>query len=222
MHWNTIPIHVIDFEGSRETGVLEYGIVTLQQGQIQCAHTQLCLPKSAIPDRDTQQHGLKESALKNAEPFENKWDLFNQIRKTGIFCAHSANVEHRFLKNTWPHPSSVPAWPEGNQTTNHWGPWIDTLELYRRIYPGLASYKLMDLVQTFSLEADLNQLAEQHCPKIRKRPHCALFDALASAKLLLQLAHTPGFEMLTAAWLIEYSAASSEAQESTRQQELKL
>ena len=33
------PIHVIDFEGSRQSGIVEYGVVTLHGAEIVAAHT---------------------------------------------------------------------------------------------------------------------------------------------------------------------------------------
>ncbi len=158
--------------------------------------------------------------LKGTQPFDKKWDLFNQLRQSGIFCAHAARVEHQFLKNTWPHPSAAPAWLEPNQKVNNWGPWIDTLELYRSIYPDIESHKLMNLIERFSLHTDLKRLTEKHCPPTRQRPHCALFDALASALLLISLGNTPGFENLTAQWLLGHSAASLNAHQATQQREL--
>ena len=220
VHWNTTPIHVIDFEGSRKTGVLEYGVTTLLNGEIQSTHTRLCASDGKIPDGDIRQHGIEETDLKGTQPFDLEWDLFNQFRQSGIFCAHAARVEHQFLKNTWPHPIAAPAWLEAGKTVNNWGPWIDTLELYRAIFPDSESHKLMELINTFSLNTDLEELAKKYCPQARHRPHCALFDSLASALLLLKLGRTPKFEALTIQWLLQHSAASSEARQATQQREL--
>jgi len=220
VHWYSTPIHVIDFEGSRKTGVLEYGVTTLHNGEIQSTHTRLCASKGEIPDTDIRQHGIEETDLKGTQPFDAEWNLFNQFRQSGIFCAHAARVEHLFLKNTWPHPAAAPAWLETEKTINNWGPWIDTLELYRTIFPDAKSHKLMELINLFSLDSELNKHTKEHCPQTRKRPHCALFDSLASALLLLKLGNTPGFEELTTQWLLQYSAASSEARQATQQREL--
>lgn len=78
----------------------------------------------------------------------------------------------------------------------------------------------MDIISLFSLNSDLEKLSKEHCPKTRKRAHCALFDSLASALLLLKLGNTPGFEELTTQWLLQHSAASNEARQATQQREL--
>jgi DNA polymerase-3 subunit epsilon len=220
VYWNTTPIHVIDFEGSRTTGILEYGVVTLHNGTIQSTHTRLCASKGDIPAREMRQHGIAETALKGLQPFDIEWVLFNNLRQSGILCAHAARVEHQFLKNTWPHPCSAPHWLEAHESVNDWGPWVDTLQLYRLVYPNLKSHKLMDLIHAFSLASELKKLTKTYCPQTRQHPHCALFDALASALLLIALSKAPGFDALTADWLLEHSAASRGARADARQRKL--
>jgi DNA polymerase III epsilon subunit-like protein len=56
-----------------------------------------------------------------------------------------------------------------------------------QLVPGLASYNLMDLIQSCSLEDSLRQAASEHCPPDGAHAHAALYDALA-ASLLLRLA----------------------------------
>ena len=53
--------------------------------------------------------------------------------------------------------------------------------------PHLPSYKLNSLVATMGLQATLDEFASEHCPPERCRYHCALYDALAAAILLLHL-----------------------------------
>jgi DNA polymerase-3 subunit epsilon len=94
------------------------------------------------------------------------------------------------------------------------------LALYRRIYPQLESYKLSDLIGVFDLQRALKTKAEIHCPTGRQRYHCALYDALASALLLLRLYELPEFKELSLRWLILQSASSEAARESMGQQRL--
>ena len=74
----------------------------------------------------------------------------------------------------------------------HWlGPWIDTLTLTRRAYPGLASSALDDVVATFGLETRVRTL----CPG--RDAHDALYDAFACAVLLEHFLGLPGWEHVT-------------------------
>ncbi len=100
-----------------------------------------------------------------------------------------------------------------------WGPWLDTLHLYRRIYPGLESYKLQELVVTFDLQTKLDEHAATLCPAKRRRYHCALYDALASALLYGRLFEESELESASLRWLIMQSASSEGARQSIGQQE---
>ena len=60
------PIHVIDFEGSRQSGVVEYGYVTLEQGVVVDSQTRVCAPVGTISDLDRVQHGISESRAAGA------------------------------------------------------------------------------------------------------------------------------------------------------------
>jgi hypothetical protein len=49
MSWTEQPIFFVDFEGSRASGILEYGVATVVGGQITEARTRL------VPRRRTRQ-----------------------------------------------------------------------------------------------------------------------------------------------------------------------
>ncbi|HAV14555.1 MAG TPA: 3'-5' exonuclease [Opitutae bacterium] len=214
------PIHVIDFEGSRQSGVVEYGVVTLHGEQIEATYSRLCAPVGTISDRDRLQHGISEELAAQEARFDTEWELFAGLRESGPLCAHNVAVEDGLLRNVWPYPRSSPDFLDEGQTTASWGPWVDTLQLYRRIYPQLVSYKLGDLIQLFDLEAALAELAGLYCPEKRGRYHCALYDALASALLLRRLYHEPDLGELTLRWLLVNSAASTASRDALGQQDL--
>ena len=101
-----------------------------------------------------------------------------------------------------------------------WGPWLDTLSIYRRLYPDLDSYQLNALIDLFQLAEPLNQLAQEYCPKERIRYHCALYDALASALLLFRLYSLSELKGLSLFQLFTLSASSASVYNERRQQEL--
>lgn len=214
------PIHVIDFEGSRQSGIVEYGVVTLVGDRIDAAQTRICAPMGTISDEDFRQHGISESVASQTASVDTDWDYFSGLRRSGPFCAHSAAVEDGFLRNVWSYPGEVPDFSEAAPTTTSWGPWMDTLSLYRRIYPQLESHKLGDLIAIFDLQESLDAQAQLYCPKGRHRFHSALYDALASALLLRRLYTLPELGELSLRWLMLQSTSSDLKRENMGQQQL--
>ena len=215
-------IHIIDFEGSPNTGILEWGMVSIQGERILEAKTRLCGTEKSIDTIESQQHGITSELVVECPAFEKDFDLFAKLRKSGPLCAHNASVEDRFLKNTWSYTRQVPDFsnPGENKLLTSWGPWLDTLPIYRRLYPDLDNYQLNTLIHLFSLEETLNALARIYCPKERVRYHCALYDALASALLLQRLFTLKELNNLSLFQLFTLSASSASVYNQRRQQEL--
>jgi DNA polymerase III epsilon subunit-like protein len=65
-----------------------------------------------------------------------------------------------------------------------WGPWLDSRRLAEVAWPDRESYGLGALISTLDLQETLDAIAGEACPANRRRYHCALYDALASALLL--------------------------------------
>jgi DNA polymerase-3 subunit epsilon len=218
--WSQLPLHVIDFEGSSKTGVIESGVVTLQGGEIVSARSRLHTPRLPVPAVDTQCHGLSDHNFKETSPFEADWDFWLNLRAGGLFIAHHAAVESRLLRDTWPRPAAVPAFISEEMVAD-WGPWIDSCRLARAWMPSLGEYKLSILIQRLKLSDRLNQWAERYCPSDRRRFHCALYDALASALIIRALCSLEGRTHLPLAQLIKDSL-SAPASEDFMQGELEL
>lgn len=216
----TTPIHVLDFEGSRQSGVVEYGFVTLLNGDLVDSQTRICAPRGTISDLDRGQHGISEELASGQASFEEEWLIFADLRESGPFCAHNAVVEDDLLRGVWPAPRISPDFSEDNVETASWGPWLDTLHIYRHLYPQLESHKLQSLIEVFDLQKKLDWQASVICPPDRSRYHCALYDALASALLLQRLSDERELEGASLRWLFLQSAASCAARDSMGQQEL--
>lgn len=204
--WKALPVYMMDFEGSSTSGVVEYGVVRLHGGRITGVETGLCRPKGRIPTRDREVHGLGEEAVRGTAPFSERYERFVSLRREGIFAAHNRHAENLFLKDTWAVPASVPDWGGDGTAVNTWGPWLDTLSLYRALYPGLESYGLGELTARFQAEEGLREAVSVHCPPERSRPHCALYDALASSLLLLRLEEEESLRgRMSLSWLLRLS-----------------
>ena len=94
-------------------------------------------------------------------------------------CAHNVATEKKFTRLMAP--------------MHQFGVWIDTLRIARKVWPGLSSYALDDLIGTLGLKPRIDVL----CPG--KEAHDALYDSVASAMLLEHLLAQPGWGDVTAA-----------------------
>lgn len=179
------PIWVIDFEGSTRTGIVEYGVVELVLTKgIFKTMTHFCRSKQSIPLKDVQCHGISTEMTLREPPFMHEIPTFIQARQNGFFCAHNSIFENTMLNSYCPLPPCKYQLQDAPATVG-WGPWLDTYYLYKHTVVRGQDYRLSSLIRAFNLESDLMALAERFCPKNRRRYHCALFDALASALLLL-------------------------------------
>lgn len=183
--WDDLPIHVIDFEGGPHCGIVEFGVVTLKGAQIVEASTRLCRPKASIARKETATHGITNEAVAREAPFAQEWDRFAGLREKGPLAAHFASAENSMLKAVFPYGRLSDGWIEAGVKTAEWGPWLDTGYLYRNYGDDPTSLKLEDLVMRWELQRELDELAARYCPEDRRRYHCALYDALACALLLI-------------------------------------
>jgi DNA polymerase III epsilon subunit-like protein len=220
MSWIDQPIFFVDFEGSRVSGVLEYGVVTLLRGEVVETRTRLCAPSGRVRPEDTAVHGLREQTLASARPFAEEWEFFADLRERGPLAAHYAGVENALLKSMWPYPRSSPDFARPGERVIDWGPWIDTARIYAQLYPALDSGRLESLVSACGLQPELEVQAARHCPSERCRYHAALYDALAGALLLGRLARDPQLATLTTMQLLALSTLDPEKRDRLQQREL--
>jgi DNA polymerase III epsilon subunit-like protein len=206
MLWSDAIIHVVDFEGSRASGILEYGVATLHNGRVVQTITRLCKPTGRVTEADIAIHRIRSAHTTKATVFAEDWELFRRLRTEGPFAAHFASAENHLLKSIWPYPPASPDFVRAGRTSNEWGPWIDTGRLYGNLFPDLESANLQALIDTFGYGEDLERLTELHCPSERCAYHSALYDALASAMLLLKLLRRPEFGAASVAWLLQMSS----------------
>ncbi len=184
--WMESEIFYLDFEGSRRSGIAEYGFVIIQGGEIVDVKTRLCKPEREIPYLETATHQIRNEDVQNMEGVQEDWNLFRDLRARGPFSAHHASVENGLIKGVWPFTSQSPNFISGEMDVD-WGPWLDTCALYRNLFPGMESYSLGILVEKFGLSDELEEMGKHWCPSKRCFFHCAAFDAIAGALLLLNL-----------------------------------
>ena len=219
-NWTEQPIFFVDFEGSRVSGVLEYGVVTLLGGRILAGATRLCAAMGRVRAEDVAVHGLHEADLAGRAPFADEWEYFASLRECGPLAAHYAGVENALLKGVWPYPRNSPDFARPGERVIEWGPWIDSARIYGQLYPQLESGKLETLIATCGLQAELDGLAEKFCPADRRHYHAALYDALAGAVLLASLAGEPKIAQMTVMQLLALSTLDGAKRAAITQREL--
>lgn len=220
MSWTEQPIHFIDFEGNAVSGILEYGVATVLNGEVVQAQTRLCRAKGSVRAEDVAVHGIDPMAVAKQALFSDEFELFAGLRESGPLAAHFAGVENSLIKSVWPYPRTAPDFARVGGTILEWGPWIDTGRLYPQLYDGLGSAGLSELVATFGLQATLDSLAARWCPPERFHYHAALYDALAGALLLTRLAQEAATSQVSVAWLLTMSTLDPEKRAALEQGEL--
>lgn len=205
-------IHVIDFEGNALEGIFEYGIVSLDGLEILAATTRFCFVDRPTSLLRRQEKNRRQDCI-GMRPFGADFDRFHGHRQDGIFAAHNASCEDYLLRKTWATPGFVPDFLADGRPTATWGPWIDTAVLYRKFEPNRTSYQLQRLIAVEGLATDLSQLAQRLCPVGRRKFHCALFDALAAALLLMRLMDRHGLDPRSA---LRHSLSQEKFQRSTQ------
>jgi DNA polymerase III epsilon subunit-like protein len=220
MSWSEHPIYFIDFEGCRASGVLEYGVVTLQAGRVTDTRTRLCGATGRVRAEDTAVHGLTEAAVSKAAPFAADWDYFAGLRERGPLAAHYAGVENNLLKAVWPYPRRSPDFARPGGQLVDWGPWIDSARLYAQFYPEMDSGRLEALVVSAGLQEKLDGIAAVHCPPERRSYHGALYDALGSALLVAALSENPTCAGMSLGQMLAFSTLDPTKRDRLTQSEL--
>ncbi len=122
-------------------------------------------------------HAMLRDEISEAPTPQMLWPQIKQRLIGHPLCAHNVATEKKFARAMAPmHP---------------FGPWIDTLRIARKVWPGSPSYALGDLIVMLNLKQRVDEL----CPG--KEAHDALYDALASAMLLEHLLKQQGWGRVT-------------------------
>jgi len=121
-------------------------------------------------------HHLLRESISVAEEASQVWKKIEQRLTGGPLAAHNASVEKNVLRRIAP--------------MHRLGPWIDTLSLARKAWPGAPSCKLEDLTEGLGLGGRVLEI----CPG--RQAHDALYDAVCCAALLEHLLTLPGWEQM--------------------------
>lgn len=218
--WTEQPIFFVDFEGSRASGILEFGVAEVRGGRIVSTRTRLCRPAGPVREEDAAVHGLREPALRDHAPFSDEWEYFLGLRERGPLAAHYSGAENGLLKSVWPYPRAVPDFARPGASIVDWGPWVDSARLCAELVPASGSGRLEAVVAAAGMQAELDALASEHCPADRRRYHAALYDALAGALLLVFLSRDPRVAGLSMMQVLALSTLDPARRDALQQGEL--
>lgn len=184
-------ITVLDYES---TGSLagyanepwQIGMVSLKAGRVDSGSMFECLlrvdARRPFNLHAPGRHAVLRDEISKAPTQQELWPKIKHRLGNRPLCAHNVSTEKKFTRSAAP--------------MHKFGPWIDTLRISRKVWPGCASYALEELLMTL----DLKHRVETLCPK--RMAHDALYDAVASAMLLEHLVEQPGWGNITIAELV--------------------
>ena len=180
-----ISVTVIDFETTGavagfETEPWQVGTVSLRNGKVDlCGTFESLIRVDANRPFNAYAPGKHHRLREKIAVADDAFQVWKKLegRVTGCpLAAHNAAVEKNILRRMAP--------------MNRFGPWVDTLALARKAWPGAPSCKLDDLVAGLGLESRVHEI----CPG--REAHDALYDAVSCAVLLEALLQMPGWENL--------------------------
>jgi DNA polymerase III alpha subunit (gram-positive type) len=98
--------------------------------------------------------------------------------------AHNYSIEKNLIKKYLPYKLNK----SKNKIIKY--KWLDTLVIYRELYPQLKKYDLRSLIETFIDQKKLNVLANGMCKPNRKTYHYPMFDCLCVYMLIQRIEST--------------------------------
>jgi len=163
----------------------QLGMVSLKNGEVDSTSMFESLlrvdAKRPFNPHAPGRHAVLRERIASAPTPQELWlDIKPRLTELPL-CAHNVGTEKKFIRQMAP--------------MHQFGQWIDTLRVARKVWPGCASYALEDLIVLLGLKPQVDAL----CPD--KEAHDALYDAVASAKLLEHLLEQPGWGKVTVAEL---------------------
>ena len=122
---------------------------------------------------------IKAEEKNDDEAIESLFDL--QKNKYKYIVAHNSYVEKNFLKKYFPYCC------DQNTRIVLEHAWLDSLRVYRTLYPNLGRFELKFLVETFIDPQVLQSETESYCKKNEDKFHHSLFDAICVYLLIKRL-----------------------------------
>jgi len=130
--------------------IVEIGAIRFADGQPVGRFSTLIDPQRTIPEGATRVNGITDEMVKGKPTIDQMLSSFADFCRDDILVAHNSGFDAQFLTfdiNRFESPAPK-------------GAIIDTLPLARKIFPGLANYKLETIVNHLKIKADTYHRAE--------------------------------------------------------------
>jgi DNA polymerase III alpha subunit (gram-positive type) len=152
---------VIDFEGSKNSGIQQASYIDFVNFDI-----------------------INYSEFLCSDGVFSDWLITNTSSyKIDYWVAHNANVEQNLIKRHTPYKRKT----SSNSNQIIWGPWIDSLAVYKTLYPKLNDYSLQSLSSEFLQKEKIGHLVSTMCNRTGKRFHQSMYDCIITFLLLKRL-----------------------------------
>ena len=152
---------VIDVEGSRKSGIQQASIIDFKSFSVIRSHEYL-----------------------NVDGDFNNW-ILNLINNSpnDFWVSHNISIEKNLLTHQMPYLRNSSL----NKDSITWGPWLDSLKIYKKLYPNLTDYNLKNLSEIFLTKGEIANLSKVYCKRSKKAYHQSTFDGLVTFKLIERL-----------------------------------
>jgi DNA polymerase III alpha subunit (gram-positive type) len=154
-------IRVIDIEGSIESGVRQASYIDFKNFEIINSKEYL------------EVDGLFSTWLSSCTNCE----------EVEYWAAHNCTVDKNIITKYAPYKNNL----ADQFAKMEWGPWIDTLKIYRVLYPNLRNYTLSYLKSVFGLEGSVKELSDTLCKRTAVKQHESMYDCIVTYLLLYRL-----------------------------------
>ena len=116
-------------------------------------------------------------------PFSTWLSSCTNCEEVECWAAHNCAVDKNIITKYAPYKNNL----ADQFTKMEWGPWIDTLKIYRALYPNLKNYTLSYLKSVFGLERSVKELSDTLCKRTAVKQHESMYDCIVTYLLLYRL-----------------------------------
>ena len=130
--------------------IVEIGAVRFKEGRVDDSFQRLISIDIPMPEQASKVNGITDNMLKGQPPIQEVLPEFADFCGSDLMVAHNAPFDFQFLLRAI----------EEHQTIAPRGMVLDTCQLARKTFPGLANYKLATLCDYLKIDSNNFHRAE--------------------------------------------------------------
>ncbi len=138
---------VIDVEttggSAKRERIIEFAVVIVENNEIVEQYETLINPERSIPPYITNMTGITNEMVSDAPKFYEVAKKIIELTSNCIFVAHNVRFDYGFVSEEY-----------FNLGYTYSRKQLCTVKLFRKLFPGLRSYSLGNLINEFSIEVD--------------------------------------------------------------------